>query len=140
VLRASLLGELEACLGIPYRQGGSSPSSGFDQPGFVFHLFRSIHRPVPDDPVAQQSAGLRLPADQFMERGRFREDPPRFRIGDVLFFRSFSRKTNAIVMRPLVYCGDGRAAYPSAAEGKVVLQDIRGKASALAFVQRIILP
>jgi hypothetical protein len=140
LLRGRLLTEVEACIGLPYRQGGSQPGSGFDPAGFIHYLFGTVHRTVPDDSEGLQNAGTRLTADQFVERNRFRDDPPRFRVGDILFYRVFSRRAEGTVLQPVVYCGDGRAAFPSAAEGAVVVRDIRSTAGSLAFVQRLLQP
>ncbi len=140
LLRGRVLTEIDACVGLPYRQGGRHPGSGFDPAGFVHYLFGSVYRAVPDDLEGLQNAGTRLSADQFVERNRFRDDPPRFRIGDVLFYRVFSRKVEGPVLQPVVYCGDGRAAFPSAAEGRVVIRDLRSTATSLAFVQRLLQP
>lgn len=136
VLRADVREKAESSAGIPYRPGGRDPAQGLDSAGYIWHVFRSIHREVPDDPEAQQRMGTRLPADQFVERGRFRDDA-RLRAGDVLFFR-VAAKDGSDALRPTLYCGEGRVAYASPARGRVVVEDVRAKARALMFVQRVL--
>jgi cell wall-associated NlpC family hydrolase len=44
-------------LGVPYRYGGSSRSSGFDCSGLVYAAYRSIGRPIPRSSWEQLHAG-----------------------------------------------------------------------------------
>jgi peptidoglycan DL-endopeptidase CwlO len=44
-------------LGVPYRYGGSSPSTGFDCSGLVYAAYRSIGRTIPRSSWEQLRAG-----------------------------------------------------------------------------------
>lgn len=62
-------------LGVPYRWGGSSPSTGFDCSGFTSHVFRQVGVNLPRVSRAQINAGQRVS----------RAD---IRPGDLVFFGS----------------------------------------------------
>jgi cell wall-associated NlpC family hydrolase len=48
-------------IGIPYRYGGSSRSTGFDCSGLVYAAYRSIGKPIPRSSWEQLHAGRPIP-------------------------------------------------------------------------------
>jgi len=48
-------------IGIPYRYGGSSRSTGFDCSGLVYAAYRSIGKPIPRSSWEQLRAGRSIP-------------------------------------------------------------------------------
>jgi cell wall-associated NlpC family hydrolase len=51
----------ERQVGVPYRFGGSSRSSGFDCSGLVYAAYRSIGRAIPHSTWGQMALGRRVP-------------------------------------------------------------------------------
>jgi peptidoglycan DL-endopeptidase CwlO len=74
-------------LGIPYRWGGSSPSTGFDCSGFVMFLYRQV--------------GVSLPHNAAMQYGHGRAvSRNSLRAGDIVFFNGLGHNG--------IYLGGGR--------------------------------
>jgi cell wall-associated NlpC family hydrolase len=74
-------------LGIPYRWGGSSPSTGFDCSGFVMYLYRQVGVSLPHNAAMQYRHG------QAVSRGSLRR-------GDIVFFNGLGHNG--------IYLGGGR--------------------------------
>jgi cell wall-associated NlpC family hydrolase len=74
-------------LGIPYRWGGSSPSTGFDCSGFVMYLYRQVGVSLPHNAAMQYRHG------RAVSRGSLRR-------GDIVFFNGLGHNG--------IYLGDGR--------------------------------
>ncbi|MEO8289507.1 MAG: NlpC/P60 family protein [Gaiellaceae bacterium] len=74
-------------LGVPYRWGGASPSTGFDCSGFVMYVFAKV--------------GVRLPHNAAMQYGYGRAVPrSQLQPGDVVFFNGLGHNG--------IYIGGGR--------------------------------
>jgi cell wall-associated NlpC family hydrolase len=54
---AGVVADAYALLGIPYRSGGSSPSSGFDCSGFTSYIYKQNGLSIPRTSTGQSSAG-----------------------------------------------------------------------------------
>jgi cell wall-associated NlpC family hydrolase len=98
-----LAGEALNYLGIRYRYGGSSPSTGFDCSGLVGY-------------VAEQSLGLKLPrnAAEIYQLGT----PVRradLQVGDLVFFNTMGRRYSHVG----IYLGDDRFVHSPSAGGVV---------------------
>jgi cell wall-associated NlpC family hydrolase len=74
-------------LGIPYRWGGSSPSTGFDCSGFVMYLYRQVGVSLPHNAAMQYRHG------RSVSRGSLRR-------GDIVFFNGLGHNG--------IYLGGGR--------------------------------
>jgi cell wall-associated NlpC family hydrolase len=74
-------------LGIPYRWGGSSPSTGFDCSGFVMYLYRQVGVWLPHNAAMQYRHG------RAVSRGSLRR-------GDIVFFNGLGHNG--------IYLGGGR--------------------------------
>jgi peptidoglycan DL-endopeptidase CwlO len=82
----------ERYLGVPYRWGGTSPTSGFDCSGFVQRAFADIGVRLPRVSVDQARQGTAVPS---LEQAR---------PGDLVFWRANGNRPNHIG----IYAGDGR--------------------------------
>jgi len=85
-------------LGIPYRWGGSSPSTGFDCSGFVMYLYRQVGVSLPHNAAMQYGHG------RAVSRGSLRR-------GDIVFFNGLGHNG--------IYLGGGRFVH-SPSSGDVV--------------------
>ncbi|MGH3035665.1 MAG: peptidoglycan-binding protein [Gaiellaceae bacterium] len=85
-------------LGIPYRWGGSSPSTGFDCSGFVMYLYRQVGVSLPHNAAMQYRHG------RAVSRGSLRR-------GDIVFFNGLGHDG--------IYLGGGRFIHASSS-GDVV--------------------
>ncbi|MGH3058183.1 MAG: peptidoglycan-binding protein, partial [Gaiellaceae bacterium] len=85
-------------LGIPYRWGGSSPSTGFDCSGFVMYLYRQVGVSLPHNAAMQYGHG------RAVSRGSLRR-------GDIVFFNGLGHNG--------IYLGGGRFIH-SPSSGDVV--------------------
>jgi len=61
-------------LGIPYKWGGASPSTGFDCSGFTMYVFAQVGVSLPHYAAAQFGMGVAVAQDQLQP-------------GDLVFFR-----------------------------------------------------
>jgi peptidoglycan DL-endopeptidase CwlO len=102
-------------VGIRYRYGGESPTSGFDCSGFVQYVFGRNGVPLPRTSRLQASAGTSVPlAVESLQPG------------DLLLFSSRGRGVDHVA----IYVGDNRILHSSAGAGGVVYDDLdspRGK-------------
>jgi cell wall-associated NlpC family hydrolase len=64
-------------LGIPYRWGGDSPTTGFDCSGLVMYVYEQLGIPLPHQSEAQYGYGTPVPRDQLLP-------------GDLVFFDGLS--------------------------------------------------
>lgn len=95
-------------IGIPYRNGGASPDTGFDCSGLVRYVFR-------------HSLGLNLPHNS-EEIGRMGESlaPEQLQAGDLVFYNT-QGKANSHVG---IYLGDGRFIHAPSERGVVRIENM----------------
>lgn len=95
-------------LGIRYRYGGNSPTTGFDCSGFVNY-------------VANKSLGLKLPrrSDEMAQLG-VSIKKSELQVGDLVFFNTLGRRFSHVG----VYIGDDRFVHSPAAGGVVRVEDM----------------
>jgi cell wall-associated NlpC family hydrolase len=96
-------------LGVPYRRGGSSESSGFDCSGFVRHLY-------------EKSVGQLLPR-RAEEQARTTEviERDELKPGDLVFFNTMKRAFSHVG----IYVGDGKFIHAPRAGKSVKVDDMR---------------
>ena len=96
-------------LGVPYKRGGSSESSGFDCSGFVRHLY-------------EKSVGQLLPR-RAEEQARSTEviEREELKPGDLVFFNTKRRAFSHVGM----YVGDGKFIHAPRAGKSVKIEDMR---------------
>jgi cell wall-associated NlpC family hydrolase len=96
-------------LGVPYRRGGSSESSGFDCSGFVRHIY-------------EKSVGQLLPR-RAEEQARSTEviEREELKPGDLVFFNTMRRAFSHVGM----YIGDGKFIHAPRAGKSVKIDDMR---------------
>ncbi len=96
-------------LGVPYRRGGTSESTGFDCSGFVRHLYeKSLGQLLPRRAVDQARA------TEVIER----ED---LKPGDLVFFNTMRRAFSHVG----IYVGDGKFIHSPRAGKAVNVEDMR---------------
>jgi len=95
-------------LGIRYRFGGKSPSTGFDCSGLVGYS-------------AQESLGLKLPprSDEMAQIG-LNVERDQLQVGDLVFFNTMGRRYSHVG----VYLGDSKFVHSPAAGGVVRVEDM----------------
>ena len=95
-------------LGIRYRYGGNSPTTGFDCSGFVNY-------------VANKSLGLKLPrrSDEMALLG-VSINKSELQVGDLVFFNTLGRRFSHVG----VYIGENRFVHSPAAGGVVRVEDM----------------
>ncbi|MTV27356.1 NlpC/P60 family protein [Nitriliruptoraceae bacterium ZYF776] len=98
----------ERYLGVPYRWGGTDPSSGLDCSGFVQRVFDDLGVKLPRVSVDQARQGT--PVASLAEA----------RPGDLVFWRGDGRRPNHIG----IYAGDGRMLVAPRTGDVVRYQDI----------------
>lgn len=96
-------------LGVPYRRGGTSESSGFDCSGFVRHLY-------------EKSVGQLLPR-RAEEQARSTEviEREELKPGDLVFFNTMKRAFSHVG----IYVGDGKFIHAPRAGKSVKVEDMR---------------
>lgn len=96
-------------LGVPYRRGGTSESSGFDCSGFVRHLY-------------EKSVGQLLPR-RAEEQARSTEviEREELKPGDLVFFNTMRRAFSHVG----IYVGDGKFIHAPRAGKSVKVDDMR---------------
>lgn len=96
-------------LGVPYRRGGSSETSGFDCSGFVRHLY-------------EKSVGQILPR-RAEEQARSTDviDRSDLQPGDLVFFNTMKRAFSHVG----IYVGDGKFIHSPRAGKSVKIDDMR---------------
>ena len=98
----TLLDKAEACLGAPYRYGGSS-LRGFDCSGFVRFVFGSVGIDLDRSSAAQAKQGEAVPLNQIQP-------------GDLLFFRN-TRGLRKGISHVGIYLGEGQFIHASSWSG-----------------------
>jgi cell wall-associated NlpC family hydrolase len=106
---ASVLATAKRYVGIHYRYGGESPTTGFDCSGFVQYVFRKQGVELPRTSRLQAHAGTALPLDV----GALQP-------GDLLLFASTGHEVNHVA----IYVGNNRMLHSSAGAGGVVYEDL----------------
>ena len=96
-------------LGVPYRRGGSSESTGFDCSGFVRHIY-------------EKSVGQLLPR-RAEEQARSTQviDREELKPGDLVFFNTMRRAFSHVG----IYVGDGKFIHSPSAGKSVKVDDMR---------------
>lgn len=96
-------------LGVPYRRGGSTESTGFDCSGFVRHLY-------------EKSVGRLLPR-RAEEQARATEviDREELKPGDLVFFNTMRRAFSHVG----IYVGEGKFIHSPRAGHAVRVEDMR---------------
>jgi len=104
-------------IGIRYRRGGSSPSTGFDCSGFVDHVFR-------------ETLGLVLPrsAREIAKSGE-KVRPDDLQPGDLVFFNTMRRTFSHVG----IYLGEHLFVHAPASGGEVRVEDMRASYWAKRF-------
>ena len=98
-------------IGVPYRRGGTSETSGFDCSGFTRHIFeRSVGLVLPHR--AEEQAGL-------AGLGRVARDE--LKPGDLVFFNTMKRAFSHVG----IYVGEGKFIHSPRAGGEVRVEDMR---------------
>lgn len=106
---ATLLAELRAYLGVPYRFGGASPTSGFDCSGLIqFAFARSLGVLLPRTPDAQASRGEPVSREALAP-------------GDLVFFNTRGRTYSHVG----VYVGDSKFIHAPHTGARVRIDDLR---------------
>lgn len=90
-------------VGVPYRYGGTSASSGFDCSGLVWRVYR-------------QAAGITLPRDTFgISRASHPISSRQLQAGDLVFFNTLRRPYSHVG----IYVGNGRFVHAPKSGGVV---------------------
>ncbi len=93
-------------LGVPYRWGGSSPSSGFDCSGLAAWAYAQIGKSVPHYTVAAYNAFPKVPSSQLQP-------------GDLVFFRGLGHMG--------IYIGGGQYVHAPQTGDVVKVSSIGGR-------------
>ncbi|MBL8540454.1 MAG: C40 family peptidase [Betaproteobacteria bacterium] len=97
-------------VGVPYRNGGASPDSGFDCSGLVWYVYR-------------QAAGLALPRTTLeMERAGWPVDADEMQAGDLVFYNTLGRAFSHVG----IYIGDRRFVHAPSSGGRVEIVSTQG--------------
>ncbi len=99
----------EQYLGVPYKWGGSSPSSGFDCSGFVKYVYGRQGVRLPRTSREQAGAGVKVTA-------RIAS----LRQGDLMLFAESREPISHVA----IYAGDGRIIHSSSSGGGVRYDDL----------------
>ncbi len=97
-------------LGVPYRRGGSSETTGFDCSGFTRHIF-------------ENSIGLVLPRradEQATTAGLLKVQRAELRPGDLVFFNTMRRTFSHVG----IYVGDQKFIHAPRPGGEVRIEDM----------------
>lgn len=90
-------------VGVPYRNGGTSPASGFDCSGLVWYVYR-------------QAADLSLPRSApEMARAGWPVEADAMRAGDLVFYNTLGRAFSHVGL----YVGGGRFVHAPSSGGSV---------------------
>lgn len=95
-------------LGVRYKSGGASPSSGFDCSGFVYWVFSEHGVSVPRDTVRQSRAGEEVAKSDLLP-------------GDILIFRIANTPNGR---HSAIYIGDGRFIHSPSAGSRVRIENL----------------
>ena len=105
----NLITRAMALLGVPYKMGGTSESSGFDCSGFVRHIY-------------EKSVGQILPR-RAVDQARATEviDKEELKPGDLVFFNTMRRAFSHVG----IYVGDGKFIHAPRTGKSVNVEDMR---------------
>jgi cell wall-associated NlpC family hydrolase len=104
-------------VGVPYRNGGTSPDSGFDCSGLVWYVYR-------------QAAGLTLPRSALeMERAGWPVTLEEVRTGDLVFYNTLRRPYSHVG----IYVGDRRFVHAPSSGGTVEIVSMQSTYWATRF-------
>ena len=106
---ARVLNDAERYIGVPYKWGGSSPSTGFDCSGFVKWVYRDQGVQLPRTSREQARAGQGVPLDL-----------DAFRAGDLVLFA----EDNEPISHVAIYAGNGRIIHSSSSGNGVRYDDL----------------
>ena len=95
-------------LGVRYKSGGASPSSGFDCSGFVYWVFSEHGVSVPRDTVRQSRAGIEVAKNDLLP-------------GDILIFRIANTPNGR---HSAIYIGDGRFIHSPSTGSRVRIEQL----------------
>ena len=106
---AGMVEQAMGLLGVPYRRGGSSESTGFDCSGFVRHLY-------------EKSVGQILPR-RAVDQARATEviDREELKPGDLVFFNTMRRTFSHVG----IYVGEGKFIHAPRTGSAVRVEDMR---------------
>jgi cell wall-associated NlpC family hydrolase len=106
---AGMMEQAMGLLGVPYRRGGNSESTGFDCSGLVRHLY-------------EKSVGQILPR-RAVDQARATEviDKEELKPGDLVFFNTMRRAFSHVG----IYVGDGKFIHAPRAGKSVNIDDMR---------------
>ena len=108
--RAEALLQALLSLGLDYRYGGKTPSTGFDCSGLVAHVFREAYGiQLPHNARAQSDYGTRVSLAQL-------------RAGDLVFYNTLNRPFSHVG----IYLGDGRFLHAPKTGAQVRVEPIQG--------------
>jgi len=108
--RAEALLQVLLALGIDYRYGGQSPTTGFDCSGLVAHVFREAY-------------GLRLPRTSHAQATTGSTVvPTELEAGDLVFFNTLNRPFSHVG----IYLGDGRFVHAPRTGARVRVERFDG--------------
>jgi cell wall-associated NlpC family hydrolase len=105
---ARVLGTAEQYVGVPYRYGGTSPSSGFDCSGFVQYVFAKQGISLPRTSRQQARVGMELSPDWRAVAA-----------GDLVLFEEGGR-----ISHVAIYAGRNRIIHASSSGGGVRYDDL----------------
>ncbi len=95
-------------IGVRYKSGGASPSSGFDCSGFVYWVFSEHGISVPRDTVRQSRAGEEVAKSDLLP-------------GDILIFRIANTPNGR---HSAIYIGDGRFIHSPSSGSRVRIENL----------------
>lgn len=108
--RAEALLQVLLALGIDYRYGGQSPTTGFDCSGLVAHVFLEAYgRRLPRNTKDQSLAGFAIAAAEL-------------EAGDLVFFNTLNRPFSHVG----IYLGDGRFVHAPRTGARVRVERFDG--------------
>lgn len=96
-----------ALVGVPYRWGGSEPSTGLDCSGLVHHVFGQIGLATPRDTHGLSRAGATVPRKSLQP-------------GDLVFFNTLRRAYSHVG----IYLGNGRFVHAPSAGSSVRIESM----------------
>ncbi len=108
-VRTEALLQVLLALGIDYRPGGNSPTTGFDCSGLVAHVFREAYGiRLPHSARAQSEAGAPVPQDKLQA-------------GDLVFYNTLKRPFSHVG----IYIGDDKFVHAPRSGAQVRVESVR---------------
>ena len=105
---ADLIGNAMGFIGVPYRRGGTSASTGFDCSGFVRAMYEKTVGMVLPRKAAQQAASTQV------------IDKKELQPGDLVFFNTMRRAFSHVG----IYVGDGKFIHSPRSGSEVRVEDM----------------